>query len=656
MYRTRIKIFMGIVALVILTIIVRVGYLQFVKGDEYRIEAQNSLQRVEFLPTARGKIIDREGNILARDESCHDLCLDYRLLTSDERWLKKQRAEIARTAGVDKDEAGKLLQQRIDNTWSVAAQVAKAYGADLQRKIWQIKDRVEQMRLEVGADVREQSMAHPVISGLEEPAVIEIKSKIADGRGRPLTIGLELAPSKKRYYPYNALACHIIGVLGPVARADQLRDNLQPDQADWLTRMTVNYLDNDQRGISGVEGECEKTLRGVRGYRTFKNQNVQETEEKAVDGRDVRLTIDMKLQDFTTALLRSTHKNGAAVVIDVRTGQILAMVSVPIYDLNRYREDYRILADDFADSPLRSRAVQALYPPGSSMKAATALAALADGAIRPDTVFTCDKYLLPGKDYFRCLGHHGELDLVGGIRKSCNIYFYRTGEAEGADRLCQWFRKFGFGSRPGTGLPEEVAGLVPTEHWLRQTRHGRLSAGDARNMAIGQGLITVSPLQVANAMATIARGSFLSPAIVLDGGPEQNAYELPLPAEYWSAVRRGMYEVVNVKGGTAYEAIHSAAILLGVEMCGKTGTAQTPDLWRDLNNNNRKDADEIIRTGSTAWFAGFAPYKNPQVAFAVVLEYVDYESEGGGGKNAGPLAARIVQACLTRGHISRDAR
>ena len=268
----------------------------------------------------------------------------------------------------------------------------------------------------------------------------------------------------------------------------------------------------------------------------------------------------------------------------------------------------------------------------------------------PQTVFECRGYLYEPTS-FRCWiypktgGGHGPLDLRQGLMHSCNVYFYNVGQRLGAERLCYWLRQFGYGSPPGTGLPGESGGRVPTAQWLWGRQGRSFVPADARMMAIGQGFLEATPLQVANAMATIARdGQYLSPRVVLDGGPVRVQRRLDIPPEAWQTVQAGMYDVVNTPGGTAQPYAGGAV----VPICGKTGTAQASPLRIDSNGNGRIDSgDQIVKQGDMAWFAGFAPRSSPRIAFAIMAEYV----ETGGGQTCGPLAKELVRLCQQRGYV-----
>lgn len=625
MYKQRIKIFLAMIVLVLMGLGGRLWYLQIVRGDYYREQAEKLLRTIRLLPAPRGRVLDRRGNLLALDKACYDFCLDYRFLTADVGWVRQQQRLIARDEGVDKEQAAERFARRAERTWTLARQTAESAGVEMEEVVARIRRRVERVRGIVGMDVREQRALHVIVPGLDEEMSIEG------------TVGASVRPSLKRWYPFGQTACHTIGLTGQVTADEQDRYNLPAEQAEWLQRMRSNYLPGDTIGKRGVEKLCEATLRLKRGYRETRRgvEGLEVIEEVAGEaGRDVHVTLDIEFQAELEKLMKGTGKSGCIVALSVPTGEVLGLVSWPGFDLNRYRELYAYLIADHVDLPLIHRAVGSPYPPGSTIKPVTALAGLGAGKISTSTSFECRGYLHT-PSAFRCWiwkyrRGHGSLSVTPGLKNSCNVFFYRTGERLGAEQLCEWFRMFGFGSKPGSGLPEEKAGSLPSEQRLREQLGHGFQPADARFMAIGQGRISATPLQVANAMATVARdGMLLSPMLVLEGGPPRLRVQLPLAPEHLQAVQRGMYQVVNEPGGTAYKIFHPPGVSPDVEICGKTGTAQTTP---------RRVEGRIVRQGDTAWFAGYAPYRNPQIAFAVMIEYA-----GSGSANAGPVARELIR-------------
>ncbi len=648
MYKTRIKIFLGLIGLVLVVMLARLGHLQIIRGEYYRRQARQLLRETRFTPARRGRILDRTGRyILAEDQPCFDFCLEYRFITSDADWVKRQKRIIARREHVTADRAGQIYRQRAGRTWEMARDIAEEAGVDLDESVADIRRRVEAIRRIVGMEVREERTYHPVVRGLDERME-------PDG-----TVGAKFQPSLQRRYPFGRIACHVLGATGQVSREEMDRHNIPQDEAAWLKRMQVNYLPGDTIGKSGVEKACEKILRARRGYRLLRSNGPGRqpdvlAEVPPKEGDDVHLTIDVRLQQRLTEVLKSSGHNGAIVAVTVPHGEILALVSVPTYDLNEYQKQFDSLIKDSVNHPLQNRAVAACFPPGSTMKPFAAVAALEEGVINMNTTFNCKGYL-HNPNAFRCWiwkynRGHGPLSVVEAIKHSCNVFFYNVGQRLGPTRLGNWYRKFGFGEECGTGLVQERTGIVPTKQWLRR-RYGRsFRVGDSRLLAIGQGLITTTPLHLATAMAALARGQHLSPLLIIEHSGDQRRRRLDAAESHLRAAREGMYRVVNSPGGTAYKIFHGGGVEPpGVEICGKTGTAETAPLRVDSDGDGRiTAADKIVRRGKTAWFAGFAPHGEPKIAFAVMVEYV---TEGGGGQNAGPLARQLVKICRELGYV-----
>jgi len=640
MYKRRVLIFLGLVAACLTVLAGRLFYLQVVRGDAYRRQFEESLEYVELLPAARGTVYDRTGTRpLAVDEPCFDFCLHYGLLSEDTAWARSQQRRIAHDEDVSLEAAAELVRRRTDRAWQTARELATAHGVDLDAAVARVRRRVRAIRRIVGQPVREEQQYHAVVPGLERRELLED------------VLGAAYQKSRRRAYPQGDLAGHVVGYVGEVNADEQRRRNLSADEAPWLQCRLHNYLDGDLLGKCGVEKMCETILRGRRGYRRLKRTGGEPElldEAPAEHGRDVRLTLDLDLQRRCRSLLREAGGPGAFVVVSVPTGEVLALVSVPGYDPGRFRRDRdyaRGVLTDERDLPLLNRAAGRRLPTGSTIKPIVALGALACEAITPQTTFFCRGYLhTPGS--FRCHSRHGHIALHEAIQRSCNVYFYNVGERMGPRRLADWLQRWGFDEPPGTGLPRETAGIVPTAAWLARHRRRHVRPGDARNMAVGQGEFCATPLHMAAAVAAIARdGSFLSPVLVRDGGPPQTRRTLPVSPAHLRVVQSAMDDVVNRPGGTAYRAFHRMRPYPGVRACGKTGTAQTAPQRVDSNNNGRIDAgDRVVRSGDTAWFVGYAPRDRPQIAFAIVRDYA-----GHGGTACAPLAADFLRYCTERG-------
>ncbi len=648
MYFRRVKFFLGFVLIILGVLIVRLGHLQLMRAVDYRDQFEQRLQGWRPLPVKRGSILDRSGKRpLAFDEPCFDLSLNYKFLS------------LSRLEAEEKYGLAPTLK-----TWALVETIAVANGVDLKKKLAQIRRRVEaidkSVRARSGYPAAETRWPHVVIRGLTDTQAVEIRGQL-DGIDK----WTHLQPSHKRSYPYGRLSAHLIGVLGEISAPqyksqvlpeDQLTQltqeltdgaNLRPQRAAAISDRLLRYHPGDLLGRSGVEKMCEDQLRGRRGYQCFRRSGRGRNlvaDSPAQHGSDIRLTVDLDLQQYLTRLFEAKGYSGSAVVLSLPKGEVLSLVSVPTYDLNDYYQDYTRLVRDEVNLPLIHRAVARRYPPGSPAKIIAALAGLSGGRIDSQTQFVCEGKLRPGRPGFGCTSSHGPISLIEAIKRSCNIYFYKVGDALGPRQLAMWFSMFGYDQPPGTSLPEERAGLVPTSRWLAKTGN-RLYRADSWLMAIGQGKLEATPLHVANAMATIARGGeFLSPTVLLGGNDEVQPKPLPVRQSDIDLIKTGMRKVVSERGGTAYSAFHQdGAFVSNVSVCGKTGTAQT---------SPHRVGGQVVRSGDTAWFVGFAPYDKPKIAFAVAVEYI---TDGGGGSVAGPIGRDLISMCEKLGYFDGSA-
>lgn len=659
MYNRRLLIFLCLVGGCVLVAVGRLAQMQLVNGEYYVARAERAMCESELLGTSRGRILDRRGQVLAMEQPCYEFCMDYRALAPESDtgryWARQQAASIARKENIPLDQAYQRLNDRIEWTKRRAVELTGRPREELDRNSTRVISRVARIRRGASTQVTEEKSPHAVLQGLDETQAVALRSQLG------FMAGASIQPGTRRWYPFGDLACHVIGQMGQVSAPEQQND---PHEGDLLRK----YLDGELSGKSGVEKMCEEVLRGVRGRRTWRRTGEELEKISPELGVDVRLTLDMDLQrQLTQLLLRDPanpedpnarrKENGAAVVIDVRTGEVLAMVSVPTYNINTFRADYPKLSTDHVNLPLLNRAIARGYPPGSCVKPVTALAGAAERLIAPETEFNCQGYLhtptaLRCWTWNKTHTGHGSLNMTGAIQHSCNVYFYRLGERLGAQRLLKWMRLMGLGSLTGIGLPEETAGLVPTAEWLWRREHRVFYPADASLSAIGQAQLLATPVQMATLMSTIARdGAYLPPRLVAEGMTQPTlspAQPHPaLPGGALRAVKDGMYMVVNDPRGTAYEPFNDPRVH-ELKICGKTGTAQVPRQWVDSNHDGQVDEGDFIRTGDMAWFSGFAPRDNPKIAFSIVLEYVE---SGGGGSNCGPLARDLVLLCKQMGYM-----
>jgi len=438
--------------------------------------------------------------------------------------------------------------------------------------------------------------------------------------------GLTIETRSRRDYLFNNTGSHLFGYLSEIGESelDELRD--------------YGYRMRDLVGRSGLERQYEFYLKGIDGGTQIEvDSRGRQTKVLGVkepsSGKDIYLAIDITLQAACDKLLGD--RKGAVCVMNPVTGEVLALASHPAFDPNVFvrpkASEQRIgVIKDRVGRPLSNRAISASYPPGSVFKVVTASAGLETKRISPAARFVCNGSYHLGKAEFDCWKSegHGSQNVTEGLMNSCNVFFYNTGRAAGADAIETYSKAFGFGQQTGIDLPDEAKGVVPGRAWKRAYKHTGWFEGDTVNYSIGQGYLLTTPIQVARMMGVIANGGLLvRPYIVRRVGdfmiqPERPKYIGLNPATI-NIIRRGLYDVVNDANGTG-----KRAKLEDVVVAGKTGTAQNPQ-------------------GRThAWFAGFAPYDKPKMCVAVFLEH-----GGKGGLEPAEIARGIFEEAKRKGYL-----
>ena len=599
MFERRLHVLILLFSAPLLLIIVRLAQLQVVQGSYYRRAANRALTLTPRpLPFVRGNLLDRTGVILVRDEPCWDVRVDYDLIAADvgadtdafKRQLKRF-VQIRRPSG--SDPAGSdasALRAEIQSMWAELARFARYDRHEttqtLRARAEAIHTRVKRIRRIVAkrrgfdAPVAEELVPHTIFGGLSAERQIAARETLE----RRFSWVHVVPASQRRTLGDAAPFAHLLGRLGSV---DATHVEQDPNADDPIAK----YRADERLGITGVEFVLEQALRGRRGQITRDRDGVRIEEDcfPAQNGRDVALTIHARLQRRLYRLLGDTvellpeSSGGAVVVLDISTREILALVSYPSYDSNHFSDLYATLRDDTEHFPLRFRAVANQYAPGSTIKPLTCLAALNGGTITLDTRQNCTGYMFPGvRDKWRCWPvhgtnlrqAHGDIDVVDALSGSCNVFMYRLGQDLGVNALTNAFDMVGIGRPSGTGLKEEVRGINPTPSWLMTHKNLSATPGLARLFAIGQGEISMTPVQVANLMATYASGRF-RPVSLHREGVKKPEWILPGADEHWAAIRRGIYRVVNDPNGTAHKYAffeHDRYVL-----CGKTGSATTSD-------------------------------------------------------------------------------
>lgn len=448
-----------------------------------------------------------------------------------------------------------------------------------------------------------------IVEGIPKEKAIKLKEKYRD------IPGLMVEEEIKRFYPYRNLCSHVLGYLG------------QLSQKELLELKPYGYRFHSLIGKSGVEKFYEPYLRGEDGGMLVKVDNRGRIKEiigrqLPTKGLDIYLTLDLNLQKKADEILG--EERGCIMVMDIHSGEILVMVSHPNFDPNVFLELDSSKITYYLNSqtrPLYNRCIQGLYPLGSIFKLVTATAGLESKILSSATRFMCPGYFEFGGRKYRCWKKdgHGWQNMGEAITHSCNVYFYQAGLKVGCKNIISYAGMYGFGKKTGVDLPYENVGLLPTPGWKLKTKSEPWYPGDTINLSIGQGYLLVTPLQVLQFIAAIGNGGYLvRPYIAkaISGKPtgRKKIQELSLADSTLKFLQRAMYAVVNSPTGTG-----QLARLEGIKIAGKTATAQNPD------------------GRPHAWFVGFAPYPDPEIAFLFFVE------NGGGG---GFITARMAKEFL----------
>ena len=433
---------------------------------------------------------------------------------------------------------------------------------------------------------------------------------------------LELVHVQHRLYPKDNLLAHVIGYVGEVTEAEL-------DLPDF-----AKYNQGDVIGKAGIERQYNEILMGTDGERQVVVDSKGNEREvigykDAIPGRSLQLTVDLDLQ--IVAELAMEGRRGAVVALDVRSGEVLAMVSRPAYDPNKFagrirRKDWdEIILNP--DKPMFNRAIQSNFAPGSTFKPLVALAALEAGVIDDKTTFNCTGSMTFFGRPWGCHQRkgHGRMNLQRALEQSCDIFFYNTANLLGIDKLFEYGDQLGLGKETGIDLPFEGKGLMPSSKWKARTLRQKWMGGDTVNVGIGQGYVNVTPIQLALMIGGIANGGIWNRPHLVNDPNRREIHKLQINPANTGSVVYGMYGVVNL-GGTG-----GSARLPGVEVCGKTGTAQL--YGYDTKARGSTIAKDLR---DNAWFVGFAPRTNPEIVVAALFENGEH----------GPLAAPIVRDVL----------
>jgi penicillin-binding protein 2 len=601
---------LGIVVVAVLGLLLaKLWTMQVLSGTAYAQQAVQNRVREVTTTAARGRIVDRKGKLLVSNRATLAVYVD-----PSSAWTTVSGKRVKNTA----------LFNRLSTVLSTPQ-------SEIETRTFSVREEALAPRM-VAVDVPQSAVAY--IS--EHPSAFP---------------GVDVRAEAVRQYPQGTLAAHVLGYAGVVSE-------------DQIANSTTNgYQYGDIVGKAGAEAEFEKVLQGDRGQRLIEvdaqgrpQRVIQNTDP--VQGHDVKLTIDSKVQSVTEAALEQALKDahkagfpkaaaGAAVAVDVHTGEIISMASVPTYDPSLFlsgisQKQWSSLNATDSNYPLTNRAIMGQYPAASTFKAMTGLGGLQYRLISPGTTVNCTgTWVEMGKQWKKfCWKHsgHGLEDFMGAVRDSCDSYFYHVGYLfykDQGEKLQKFARKFGFGSDSGIDLPGEVSGRIPDAAWkknyfINYPELQQWQPGDEVNLAIGQGDVLVTPLQLVDAYAGIANGGkVMTPHILKqvlgpDGKPvltyqPKVAFDSGASASNIATMRAALLSVIQ--SGTGRGAFSGFPI----QVAGKTGTAQ------------------VAGKSDYAWFVGFAPANNPKYAVAVLIE-----QGGHGGSIAGPAARQIFSALFNQ--------
>lgn len=576
----------------------RMKNLQVDQADQFRLLADENRINVRLIPPARGEIYDRNGVVLAKNEPSYRITI----LPEDAGDIDMVLRKLSYLVYISPDDIKRIKAEAKRSAPFLPVTV-------LNRVSWD--------------DISRVAVNSPALPGIATE------------------VGLS------RQYPLEKNFAHVVGYVGPVSERDLQRS----EDSDPLLR-----IPRFQIGKVGVEAKYETTLRGRAGAKRVEvnalGRVMRELDRReGTAGANLQLTVDAKLQAYTTARLGT--ESASVVVMDCTTGDILSIASVPGYDPNKFvrgisYKDYGELRDN-DHRPLASKTVQDAYPPGSTFKMVTVLAALEAGLITPNETFYCPGHLEVSGRKFHCWksGGHGNVNLEASLRESCDVYYYELALKAGIDAISDMAFRLGLGVDHNIPMSAVTSGLVPTREWKERVRGTDWVVGDTVNASIGQGFVSSSPLQLAVMTARLASGKMINPRLIksIDGlaqNTDTGFADLGINENSLRFVRRAMFAVSNDRKGTAYG---SRIINDAFRLAGKTGTSQVRNITEaERRQGVTSNADLPWERRDHALFVNYAPYDNPKIAVATVVEH-----GGGGSAAAAPIGRDITLQALYGG-------
>jgi penicillin-binding protein 2 len=593
-YRQRITLAMICVVVAFTVLFLRLIYLQVIRGDEYRLLSLNNRIRLQSLDAPRGLIYDRNGDVLVENRPSFDVTITLK----DARPVESTINKLAQHLDVPAQE----LLLKLSSSRGVSAYKPIVIKQDIGRN-----------------------------------ALASIEAHKYDLSGIAVNVKL------RRHYLNIQDAVHLLGYLGEISPGE-----LAGGKYPGLRR-------GDLIGKFGAEKAFESILQGERGGRQVEvNANGRVVRVlktvAAKPGQNIHLTVDFGLQQKAESLLRGVA--GAAVAMDPASGRILALASSPSFDQNYFVDGMSheqwdsLISNPFR--PMENKAIQGEYPPGSTYKIITAIAALVEGVVDENTEFFCPGHYRFGNRVFRCWkrGGHGRVRVVKAIAESCDVYFYQVGDMLGVDRLAWYAKAAGLGTPTGIKLDKEAKGLIPTAAWKKKRTGVAWQKGETLSVAIGQGFNLATPLQLAGMTAAIANGGTRYKPIILESikmadgrliyqNEPQVVGKIPLNEKALELVRQGLWDVLNSDHGTA-----RASRLVDIDISGKTGTSQVISRKKD---DKRPENERPAHLRPHAWFVAYAPSDAPQIAIAVLVEHGEH-----GSGAAAPIAREMIKTYLRK--------
>ena len=596
-------------AVLLLAVAGRLFYLQVIKFDYYHGLSQGNSIRTEPIPPSRGLILDRHGVVLADNMPAFNI---------------------------------ELVREQVGDNKALDATLAQLVSIGL-------------LRSEEVSNIRRTVLLHKVYESVPVKLLLNEEEMARFAVHRYQFAGVDIRARLARHYPLREMGVHAIGYVSAINE----QDLKQIDSAEYAGTSLIGKL--------GVEGAYEQQLHGKPGFREIEVNAAGRPVDKQggyatklntrppVAGEDLILGMDVRVQKVAEEAL--VGKRGSVVALDPKTGDIIALASTPGFDPNDFVRglsvaQYSALSNNI-DVPLLNRALRGAYPPGSTVKPLYALAAQHYGILTPEHVEYCPGYFtLPGSsNKYRDDKVHGSLDMRHAISESCDVYFYRLADKMGIDRMHAFMSAFGYGELTGIDIPGEKSGLYASPEWKKKVFKRKADQvwfpGESISMGIGQGPITVTPLQQAHFAAEIAeRGKIIAmPRLVaatrapgsVTVVPRSSTFAKPIDMatdEQWNVIYDGMVGAVTQPGATAYLAFRGALY----KLAGKTGTAQVVTV-KQTESTKHQDAD--VRKREHAWFIAFAPVDDPKIAISVLIE-----NGGFGGSTAGPIARKVLDTYL----------